>query len=88
MHRQLILDALDCATRKPVRYTPAVTAPRLPPFWVWLLKDGGIRAQEIIANYQPEFASIEEYFAFVDKLNLDHDAVRYEENKAILNFGA
>lgn len=54
---------------------------------VLLLKDGSARAKEIIANYQPEFASMEEYFAFVDNLNLDQDAVSYEENKAILNFG-
>ena len=53
-----------------------------------LLQDGGARAKAIIENYEPEFASMEEYFAFVDKLNLDQQAVSYgEDGQVTLNFG-
>lgn len=40
------------------------------------------RAKEIIAEYQPVFGSMQEYFDFVDKL-----AVSYEDGKMTLNFG-
>lgn len=52
-----------------------------------LLKDGAARAKEMIANYQPAFGSMQEYFDFVDKLTLDQRAVTYEEGKVILNYG-
>ena len=52
-----------------------------------LLENGGQRAKEIVANYQPEFDSMQEYFDFVDKLNLDVDAVTYEDGKAVLRYG-
>ena len=51
-----------------------------------LLKDDAVRAKEIIAEYEPEFASMQEYFDFVDKLNLDQEAVSYEDGKVILNY--
>lgn len=52
-----------------------------------LLRDGAARAKSIIAGYQPEFASMQEYFAYVDKLNLDTEAVSYEDGKVILSYG-
>jgi len=53
-----------------------------------LLQDGGARAKSIIENYEPEFASMQEYFDFVDKLNLDQQAVSYgEDGQVTLNFG-
>lgn len=52
-----------------------------------LLKDNAKRAKDIIANYKPEFASMQEYFDFVDKLNIDDEVVMYDgEDKAILNY--
>ncbi len=52
-----------------------------------LLKDNAKRAKDIIANYKPEFASMQEYFDFVDKLNIDDEVVMYDgEGKAILNY--
>ncbi len=57
-------------------------------FLVMALRDGGKRAKEIIENYEPAFRSMEEYFKFVDKLNLDRDAVVYEgDHKVTLTFG-
>ena len=53
-----------------------------------LLQDGGARAKSIVANYEPEFKSMQEYFDFVDKLNLDQQAVTYgEDGQVTLNFG-
>lgn len=52
-----------------------------------LLKDNAKRAKDIIANYKPEFASMQEYFDFVDKLNIDDEVVTYDgEDKVILNY--
>lgn len=52
-----------------------------------LLQDGADNAKQLIDEYEPDFASKEEYFAFADKINLDYDAVSYEEEyKAILTF--
>ena len=52
-----------------------------------LLKDDGKRAKEIIANYKAPFASMQEYFDFVDKINLDEETVSYEdENKVVLKY--
>lgn len=48
-----------------------------------LLQDGGARAKSIIENYQPEFSSMQEYFDFVDGLNLDQQAVSYGEDGQI-----
>ena len=52
-----------------------------------LLQDGGARARSIVENYQPEFPSMQAYFDFVDTLNLDQQAVCYEDGKVTLNFG-
>lgn len=57
-------------------------------FLAMALADGGKRAKEIIENYEPAFGSMQEYFDFVDKLNLDQEAVSYEgDYKATLCFG-
>ena len=40
----------------------------------------------VIDNYKPDFASYEEYFAFVDSLNLDVDAVCHEDGKTTLTY--
>ena len=53
-----------------------------------LLRDGAKGAKHIIEAYKPEFSSMEEYFAYVDKLTLDQRAVTYEvDGKVTLNFG-
>ncbi len=53
-----------------------------------LLCNNAERAKKIIEDYQPIFATKEEYFAAMDKLNLNCQAVQYEgENKAVLTFG-
>lgn len=52
-----------------------------------LLKDNAKRAKDIIANYKPEFASMQEYFDFVDKFNIDDEVVTYDgEDKVILKY--
>ncbi len=52
-----------------------------------LLKDNAKRARDIIANYKPPFASKQEYFDFVDNINLDQEAVVYKDEKtAILKY--
>lgn len=52
-----------------------------------LLKDDAARARKVIAEYEPRFASMAEYFAYVDKIDMDIQAVAYEGNKAILTYG-
>lgn len=53
-----------------------------------VLRDDAAVGRKIVEEYKPEFASKEEYFAFVDSLNLDCDAVSYEgDNKAVLTYG-
>ena len=52
-----------------------------------LLQNDAARAKSIIENYQPQFASMQDYFDYVDKLNLDIDAVTYEDGKVTLNYG-
>lgn len=57
-------------------------------FLAMALADGGKRAKEVIADYQPPFGSMQEYFDYVDKLNLDQEAVAYEGDcKVTLTFG-
>ena len=52
-----------------------------------LLQEDGKKAEQLITEYEPNFQSMDEYFAFADNLNLDCDAVQYEENGSIhLNF--
>jgi metal-dependent amidase/aminoacylase/carboxypeptidase family protein len=54
-----------------------------------ILGNNAAEAKRIIADYEPDFSSMADYFAFMDKLNLDIDAVSYEgRNSAVLNFGA
>lgn len=45
-----------------------------------LLADGAKRAQEIIAGYQPKYPSVQAYFAAIDAMFLDKDAVQYDAN--------
>ncbi len=45
-----------------------------------LLRDGAAAAEEIIAGYTPRYPSIGAYFEAVDRLFLDKDAVRYDQN--------
>ena len=53
-----------------------------------LLCNDAVRAKEIIAGYTPTFPTKEDYFAAMDKMNLNCQAVTYEgENKAVLTFG-
>lgn len=49
-----------------------------------LLNNGAERAKEAIANYKPYFTCKEDYFAYVNALNRDYDAVIYKENGDIL----
>ena len=48
-----------------------------------LLKDGGSRAKEILANFKPRFASKEEYFAFIEAFSRKGDCIEYIDSKAI-----
>ncbi|MBQ6845878.1 MAG: amidohydrolase [Oscillospiraceae bacterium] len=45
-----------------------------------LLENGGERAKKIIAEYEPPFASNEEYLAFLDSLNNSGDRITYNED--------
>ena len=45
-----------------------------------LLCNDAAAAKKIIADYEPEFASIADYFAAVNELALDKDAVVYDED--------
>ena len=57
-------------------------------FLVMALRNGGEKAKSVIENYKPAFASMQEYFDFVDKLALDCDAVTYNgQYEASLTFG-
>ena len=56
-------------------------------FLAMLLKDGAAKAKKVIAEYTPQFASMKEYFAYADSINMDVQAVTYEDNKAILTYG-
>ena len=51
-----------------------------------LLANGGEEVKNIVRDYNPEFKSMEEYFAFVDKLTLDKEAVTHEDGRVILEF--
>ena len=51
-----------------------------------LLGDGAARARTIVENYEPSFQSKEEYLAFWDSVDMDKYAVKYEEDKVILDF--
>jgi len=48
-----------------------------------LLRDGAKRAKEIKANFVPTFATMAEYFACVDALDMDKDAVIFNEDGTV-----
>lgn len=48
-----------------------------------ILGEGAAIARQAIAQYQPLFHSKEEYFAYIDGVKLDRDAVAYQEDGAI-----
>ena len=52
-------------------------------FLAMALRDGAARAKSIIANYQPTYASIAEFLEDTGKLNLNVDAVSYNEDGTI-----
>ena len=41
-------------------------------------------AKSIVAGYQPEYASIQEYLQAIDQLNFDGDAVTYQDDGTVL----
>ena len=47
-----------------------------------LLKEDAKRAKEILANFRPEFASKEAYFAYMDSLESSGERIEYTEGKA------
>ena len=52
-----------------------------------LLENGAEKAKDIVANYEPAMKSKEEYFAFVDSLDMDKKTVIYQEDgKVTLDF--
>jgi len=50
-----------------------------------LLKDGAVRAKQVLESWKPPFKSSKEYFACVDKLNRSGDRIEYTENGAIVH---
>ena len=48
-----------------------------------LLGNGAQRAKGIIENFEPRFASKEEYFAYVDTLNCDGDRIIYDNENGV-----
>ena len=44
-----------------------------------LLSDGAAKAKEILAQYEPPFASIRDYLDFIDTLYMDKDVITYTE---------
>ena len=45
-----------------------------------LLTNDAAAGREIVANYQPAYPSKEAYFAAIDKITLDKDAIIYDDN--------
>ena len=45
-----------------------------------LLKDGAVRAKQIIADYKPDFPSKEAYLAYMDSINSSGDRISYRED--------
>ena len=48
-----------------------------------LLENNAQNAKQVIAEYQPVYASKAEYFRYMDSLNIDIQAVTYEENGSV-----
>lgn len=51
-----------------------------------LLRDGAVRAKEICENYDPEYSSIEAYFAAVEEFTRDFQAVSYGRSDAVVRY--
>jgi metal-dependent amidase/aminoacylase/carboxypeptidase family protein len=49
-----------------------------------LLENGGERAKQVLRNFQPLYPSIGAYFQFMDSLNVDIQAVSYEEDGKVM----
>jgi hypothetical protein len=47
-----------------------------------LLQNDAERAKKIKADFKPTFASKEEYFAYIDKLNSSGERITYHEDGA------
>lgn len=45
-----------------------------------LLKDGAVRAKQIVEEFEPQFASKEEYFKFIDRLSCEGDRIYYQQD--------
>ena len=45
-----------------------------------LLQNDAARAKQIVADYEPAFKTYQEYFDFVDSLDMEKQTVTYEEN--------
>jgi hypothetical protein len=53
-----------------------------------LLSDGAQRAKKIVAEYKPQFASKEDYLAYVDSLHCTGDRITYgQDGVAKVNVG-
>ena len=48
-----------------------------------LLKNGGERARKIADEFEPPFASVEEYFKYVDSLECRGDRITYNDDKTV-----
>lgn len=48
-----------------------------------LLQNDAVKAKEIVAAYKPAFGSYQEYFAYMDNLNMDKEAVSYAEDGTV-----
>ena len=52
-----------------------------------LLGDDAKWAKKLVEEYEPAFPSVKEYLAFLDKVNIDQDAVTYaEDGRVTLNY--
>ena len=45
-----------------------------------LLENGAARARQVIAEFQPQFASAKEYLDYMDSLNCEGDRITYHED--------
>ena len=48
-----------------------------------LLQNGGERARKIADEFEPPFASVEEYLKYVDSLECRGDRIVYNEDKTV-----
>lgn len=49
-----------------------------------LLSENGKEAKRVIEEYQPTFASKEEFLSFVDRLNASGDRIEYDSNQSVV----